>query len=472
MKKKPLTWLLACAMIVGLFAGCGKQTATQGGGSPNSAQVLTVAVASDVNTWDISQFPDGDARFVWAQIYETLVRLDEDLNLIPGLAESWEAQDNGRVWIFHLRRGVKFHDGTPFTAEAVKYSYSDRTYVVQAKTLQFESIEAIDDYTVKFTCKAPVPLPTYLTHVAWPIASPTSLDAQGNFVAPIGTGPFRLAGHAKDQEIVVERYEEYWGERPKLEKVIFKIIPDPSTQVLALTAGDVDMLIKTPEQEVRNLEKDPNIEVYRKLTTFTDFLHFNCKREPFSEVNLRRAVAYAIDTESIVKNVLDGIGVAASGRPYSPVMLYSAPDLPLYRPDLEKAKQLLAAAGYRDSDGDGVAEKDGKKLKIDLLVAPSWSARELKEAEAVQAQLARAGFAVEVKQLESAALTRLENEGNFDLILRTGFFVWGPYPHHVQLHHSKNYRSHYANPAYDRLVELGRSTNDEQEKTSTPKSSG
>jgi len=95
MKKKPLTWLLACAMIVGLFAGCGKQTATQGGGSPNSAQVLTVAVASDVNTWDISQFPDGDARFVWAQIYETLVRLDEDLNLIPGLAESWEAQDKG-----------------------------------------------------------------------------------------------------------------------------------------------------------------------------------------------------------------------------------------------------------------------------------------------------------------------------------------------------------------------------------------
>lgn len=461
--KRPLMFL-SCLIAVVLLAGCGDKTTVSEKKLTESQQVLKVAIATDVNTWDITQFPDGDARFVWSQAYETLVRLDEDLNVIPGLAESWEPQDNGKVWIFHLRKGVKFHDGTPFTAEAVKYSYGERAYVTKVKTLEFEDIEVVDDYTVKFICKKPISLPTYLTHVAWPIVSPTSIDSQGNFIKPIGTGPFKLSKHIEAQEIVLERNDDYWGEKPKLEKVIFKIIPDASTQVLALNSGDVDMLIKVPESEVKNLEKDPDIKVYRKLTTFTDFLHFNCKREPFNDVNVRKAVAYAVDTESIVKNILDGVGVAAKGRPYSPVMLYSAPDLPLYAPDLEKAKSLLSAAGYRDTDGDGIVEKRGKPLKIDLLVSPSWSARQIKEAEVIQDQLARVGFAVEIKQLESGALTRLEDEGNFDAILRTGFYVWGPYPHHVKIHHSKNYKSHYQNGEYDRLVEQGESTMDEVKK--------
>lgn len=318
--------------------------------------------------------------------------------------------------------------------------------------------------TVKFTCVKPIPLPTYLTHVAWPVVSPTSIDAEGKFTKPVGTGPFKLVKHTKGQEVVLERNDDYWGEKQKLEKVIFKIIPDASTRMMALTSGDVDMSIKVPESEVQKLEQDPQITVHKKLTTFTDFMQFNCARAPFDDVNVRKAVAYAIDTEGIVKNILNNIGVAAKGRPYSPVMMYSSKELPLYSQDLNKARSLLAASGWKDQDGDGVLEKDGKQLQIDLVLTPFWSARQQQIAEACQAQLTKAGFSVNVKQMEGAAVERLEKEGDFDILMRTGFFVWGPYPHHVKIHHSKNYKSHYNNPTYDQLVSRGESEINEAEK--------
>jgi len=426
-------------------------------------QVLHIGIGTDVANWDIIQFPDGDARFVWSQIYETLVRLDPDLKLIPGLAESWDVDDSGRVWTFHLREGVKFHNGTPFNADAVVYSYGERANVTKAKTLQLEKIEAADDYTVRFTCVRPIPLPTYLTHVAWPIASPSSIDAQGNFTGPVGTGPFKLAQQLKGQEIKLVRNDDYWGEKSRLEQVVFKVIPDASTRMIALTSGDIDMSIKVPESEVKVLEKDASITVHRKLSTFTDFLQFNCARPPFDDVKVRKAVAYAIDSESIVKNILDGIGVAARGRAYSPVMMYSDGNLPLYTADSNKSKELLAAAGFKDTDGDGIVEKNGQPLKIDILIS-TWSSRQQREAEACQAQLAQAGIKADIQVLETAAMEQLESQGKFDVILRTGFFVWGPYPHHVKIHYSKNYKSHYNNESYDRLVEQAEAVQDGDKK--------
>ncbi len=458
-RKKWMVCLIPLLCVVLTLGGCSQEER-----AAKPEQVLKVAIGTDINTWDIVQFPDGDARFVWSQIYETLVRLDADLNLIPGLAESWEPQENGKVWIFQLRKDAKFHDGTPFNAEAVVYSYGDRAYVTTVKTLQLEKVEAIDEHTVKFTCTKSMPLPTYLTHIAWPVVSPGSINSAGEFQQAIGTGPFKFASYSKGQEVVLDKNGDYWGEGIKLDQVVFKIIPEASTRIMALESGDVDMSIKIPESDVARLEQDPEITVQRKLSTFSDFLQFNCAKAPFDDLNIRKAVANAIDTEGMVQNILDNVGVAAQGRLYSPVMAYSRPDLQLYSQNQEKAKSLLLASGWKDDNADGILEKDGKELQVSMLVGQSWSPREKRIAEACQAQLGEVGFAVEIKQLETAALSSLEKEGDFDMIMRTGYYVWGPYPHHVKMHFSKNYTSHYNNPEYDQLVMQGESVNDEEQK--------
>ncbi|MDD2438627.1 MAG: ABC transporter substrate-binding protein [Methanosarcinaceae archaeon] len=385
------------------------------------------------------------------------------MQIVPGLAESWETPDDGKTWIFHLKKGVQFHDGTPFEAEAVVFSYNKQAYVRQAVLRPIESVEALGPLTVKFVLKKPMPLPSYLTHVAWPIMGPSCLDPEGNFEKPVGTGPFKFENQLKDQKIVLLRNEAYHGQTPSLEKIIFKVIPEASTRVMALETGEVDLILKVPEYEVSRLEEKEGIDVYRKLTTFTDFLQFNCKKAPFNEKEIRQSVAFAIDTELISLEILEGIGKAAKGRPYSPVMMYSNPALETYSPNLEKAKTLLLEAGWIDSDGDGILEKDGTPLQVSLLVSKGvWAARHQPMAQAIQAELAEIGIETEIQTLEGGAITQLENAGNFDMILRTGYFVWGPYPKHFFLHHSASPNSHYKNESYDKLVDSADRTADEE----------
>ncbi|KKG08470.1 ABC transporter substrate-binding protein [Methanosarcina sp. 2.H.A.1B.4] len=459
--------LIICMLfaVIGASACIGeeKDGTAKGAGSGENSQELVVGIGTDVNNWYLDMFAAGDARFVWSQVYETLVRLDSDLNVIPGLAESWETPDDGKTWIFHLRENVTFHDRTPFDADSVVFSYSNQSYVRQAVLKPVQSVEALDTHTVKFVLKKPMPLPFYLTHVAWPVMGPGCLDAEGNFVKPVGTGPFKFETQAKDQEIVLTRNEAYWGEKPLLDEVTFKVIPEAATRVIALETGEVDMVIKVPEYDVKRLEAEEGIQVHRKLTTFTDFLQFNCDKSPFNDTRIRQSVAYAVDTETLVNEVLEGIGEPAGGRPYSPVMMYSDPDLKTYTQDLDKARALLEEAGWKDSNGDGIAEKDGKPLHMSLIVSKGvWATRHNPMAQVVQGTLREVGMDVEIKVLDEGAISKLESTGDFGMILRSGYFVWGPYPKHFFVHRSGSPYSHYQNETYDKLVDAADMTIDTQ----------
>jgi peptide/nickel transport system substrate-binding protein len=442
-----------------VLASCGQTESQKVSKTGSANQELVVAVSSDVMNWDLEKFPDGDARFVWSQIYETLVRLSTDLKEQPGLAASWEPAAGGSEWIFHLRKNVKFSDGSPFNAQAVVYSYSQRADVMKRKLLPLKSIEVIDDYTVKFICTKPTPLPSYLTHVAWPVMSPSSLDDKGSFKGPVGSGPYKLEKHVKDQEIVMVRNANYWGTPGTLDRVVFKVIPDVAARLMALQSGQVDMALKLNEIDAKRLSAEPGVKIHRKLSTFTDFMQFNTIKGPFEDVNVRRAVALSVNSEKIVQELLGGIGVPAKGRPLSPVMQYSNSDLKIV-PDLEKAKKLLAEAGWKDGNGDGVVEKNGKHLQVSMLLAP-WSPRQKIEAEAVQGQLKEAGIDLKIQIMESGAITAAEKAGNFDILLRSGYYTWGDYPHHLRLHTSKDLSSHYNNQEYDQLVAQAEAEQDE-----------
>ncbi len=451
---------IAVLLLALLFAltGCGGKDSSGGdkqAGSGSTAQQLDVAISSDVMNWDLVKFPDGDARFVWSQIYETLVRLDTDLKEQPGLAVSWEPSEGGKVWTFKLRKGVKFHDGSPFNAAAVKYSYGERADVIKRKMLPITEIQTPDDYTVKFILSRPVPLPSYFTHVAWPVMSPASVDEKGQFKGPSGTGPYKLEKHDRDQEVVLVRNDDYYGTKGTLDRVVFKVIPDASARLMALQSGQVDMAIKLNEADASRIASDPNIKIYRKLSTFTDFMQFNTKKAPLDDVNVRRAIALAVDSEKIVKELLAGIDVPAMGRPLSPVMKYSNPALKTM-PDPKKAGELLAQSGWRDTNGDGVVEKNGRPLELTALLSP-WSPRQKIEAEAIQGQLKSVGIGMKVQVMELGAITAAENKGDFDVLLRTGYLTWGDYPHHLKIHTSKNMYSHWSNQEYDKLIMQGES---------------
>ena len=454
--------ILSCIIMVFVLAGCG-QSGSKGVNTANSAtQELVVAVSSDVLNWDLEKFPDGDARFVWSQVYETLVRLSTDLKEQPGLAASWESSAGGLEWTFHLQKNVKFSDGSPFNAQSVVYSYGQRADVMKRKLLPLKSIEVVDDYTVKFICTKPTPLPSYLTHVAWPVMSPSSLDDKGVFKGPVGTGPYKLEKHVKDQEIVMARNANYWGTPGTLDKVVFKVIPDVSARLMALQSGQVDMALKLNKIDAKRLSSELGIKIHRKLSTFTDFMQFDTAKGPFEDVNVRRAVALTVDSQKIVKELLGGIGVPAKSRPLSSVMQYSNSDLKT-EPDIAKARALLAEAGWKDSNGDGVVEKNGQPLQVNMLLAP-WSPRQKIEAEAVQGQLKEAGFDLKIQITESGAITAAEKSGNFDILLRTGYYTWGDYPHHLRLHTSKDLSSHYSNQEYDQLVAQAEAEQDENSK--------
>lgn len=445
---------VCCALaLVLLLWGAGCDSGTD---APLAESTLFVGISTDVANWSSREFPGGDARFVWSQVYETLVRLTPDLQVEPGLAVSWSQAQDGRSWDFHLRQGVTFHDGSPFTAQAVVFSYSPDSYSRRTVLRPVEAVEAVGDHWVRFRLRRPMPLPYYLTHVGWPVMAPHCVDAEGRFVRPIGTGPFQFESQAADREIVLSRNTHYWGKVPAVSKVVFKVVPAAPARVISLEAGELDMIVKVPESDVSRLERLAGVRVHRRLSTFTDFIQFNCRRVPFSELDLRRAVAYVIDTRKLVRDLLDGVGQPARGRPFSPVMLYSNPELKLYERDPARARRLMAEAGWKDTDGDGTADKERRPLCVTLLVTQNANVaaggRFFALAEAVQAALKEIGMHVTIRQLEGGAFLRAERKGEFDMLLRTGFYVWGNYPRHFFLHQSDNLYSHFDDPAFDKLI--------------------
>ena len=410
-------------------------------------------------------------------VVETLVSVDESGNPSSKLVESWDVSPDGKTYTFHLRKGVKFHDGTPFNAEAAKFCIEWSGGRKPAYRKFIDRMEIIDDYTLRVHLNSyyyPFLLDLasgWNSFVVSPNAVEPAWDPNGKLVEYIGTGPFKLVDYKKDQEAVLVRNDDYWGKKPKLEKVIWKTVPDPYTQVLALKAGELDLIGAAehhsclPYIEIAELQKDPNLEVMLHSYGRYQVIRFNCEKEPFNDVRVRKAFNYALDKELMVHTLFADIPKPAY-RITDPKFKWgpSNIDEKYYQYDPDKAKQLLAEASWADTDGDGVLDRDGKPFTCELIV-PAGEANADVVAPFMQSELKKLGIPMNIITLESGAAGKRQKEGEYGLYVHhsgclpsvAGYIeIGGRY-------HAGGWPHGYQNDTLDKLIEKAWTTPDEAE---------
>ena len=332
------------------------------GAEPKPGGTLRVAWEADATGFDPGFSRGIQAYYLKGNIFNPLVTVDADLNFVPELAESWEAQENGKVYVFHLRQGVKFHDGTDFNAEAVRWNIlwtTDRESqsVMDAFLDTIETVEVIDAHTVKIILKYPTftllpALAQYREGLL--IKSPTAYEKVGKQDAqqhPVGTGPFKLAKWEQNNLIVLEKNKEYWKPGlPYLDRIEFKIMKDGVTRATALRAGEVDYVSWLPREHVDRVAKESKIQVWTGKGSSTAFSAFNVSRKPFDDQRVRIALAgYGIDRRAIAKAALLGHGGPQWG--FLPPGAKGFKDFSeMYPYDPEKAKALLKEAGFDEQN--------------------------------------------------------------------------------------------------------------------------
>ena len=335
-------WILAALMMVALLAIAP---------GPGQAQTVTYAAGADPDSLDPANAESNPSEAVNRMIFENLVKFDPKLNLVPGLAEKWEQAKDGMSWTFFLRKGVKFHDGTPFNAEAAKYFF-DRMIGPEKPSRAglyaplVDSTTVVDEYTVKVNMKAPFAfLLNNIAHSASGIVSPTAHKAMGKDIArkPVGTGPFKFVEWVHGDHVTLVPNDSYWAGKPKLEKIIVKTVKEESARVMMLQSGDAQLAVRLPSEDIPRLEKDANIQLDATETLRVLYIGFNCAKKPFNDERVRQAFNLGMDRESIVKNIYQGRALAASNI-VAPLTTGYFP-LPPYPYDPEKSKKLLAEAG-------------------------------------------------------------------------------------------------------------------------------
>jgi peptide/nickel transport system substrate-binding protein len=423
------------------------------------------------------QVTDFDSTIrVTLNICEPLVWEPTPGRFVPGLAESWEISPDAKIYTFHLRKGVKFHDGTPFTGDAVKFTM-DRVIAPETKAGQshdqlgpYDHTEVVDDSTVKIVMKEGyAPLLTNLNGYLG-IVSPTAVKKMGlaEFARhPVGTGPFVFKEWADKDHVTLVRNPDYnWGSSffkhrgpAYLDQVVYKIIPEDSVRTGTLKSGETQYVTDMDPLEYASMKRDPKFVVIERAQPGSGWvLLLNVtSKGAISELPVRRAIEYGVDREGLNKSVFHGLNKVAWSPLMRPTFGYDAATEKIYSFDPAKAKQTLEEAGWKVGAG-GIREKGGQKLVVDFPII--GRPRDKAMAESVQASLRDVGIDLKVTPLERAAFTDVRRQNRYDVN-----FMWFSYgdPDVLRtIFHSANVnafnRARYQVPEVDRMLEQAAAT--------------
>ena len=421
---------------------------------------------------------DSASRDVAGEIYNGLVRYDKNLKLEGDLAERWEISRDGLTITFHLRKGVKWHDGQPFTSRDVLYTYritiDPKTPTAYAEDFkQVKRAEAPDPFTFRVTYAKPF-APAL---ESWGVAILPAHLLEGKDITkselarqPVGTGPYRIKEWVAGQKLVLESNHDYYEGRPYIDRYVYRIIPDTATMYMELKAGGLDMMGLTPVQYQRQTttkEFLSRFNKYRYPASAYTYLGYNLRHPLFSDRRVRQALTSAINKDEIVQGVQLGMGQVAHG-PYKPGTWPYNPKVKDFPYDPARARVLLAEAGWRERNGDGILVKDGKPFSFTILTNQGNDQR-LKCAPIIQQRLKKDGIEAKIRTIEWASfLKNFIDKGDFQAVL-LGWTI-GQDPDLYDVWHSSktgpkelNFVG-YKNAEMDRLIERGRGTFDQEER--------
>lgn len=446
-------------------------------------KVLNIGATSDILTFNDLYTTQGADREVAGLVFSSLTTIDATGEATPDLAESWENSDDGLIWTFHLKENVTWHDGEPFTADDVVFTYSiplaedytgPRAYNFEA----IDTIEALDDYTVQITLKEVVA--SFLSrtttfnilpeHILGNVPIAELGEHEFNTKKPIGTGPFKFDEWAQGQYIKLVANDDYFDGRPDIDVLYRKEVPDSNSMLAQFIAGDIDFLSLSSEDlpEAESLVNQGQATLVSGLSSGYTHIEYNLRNPLFEDKRVRQALTHALNREEMVEVILEGNGEVAHS-PGLPLLWAFNEDVPKFEYNPEKAKELLAEAGWVNTDDDGILVNDkGERFSFDILGNPTNEIRK-QMIQVAQQQWKEVGIEAVPQFMEGNALLEKIGSPNWDYDSAllgwsvsldpsvTGFF------HSDEIEKGLN-RGGYSNPELDKLMKKSDQTVDQEER--------
>ena len=451
MKTKKFLALLIVVVLLFTVTGCGGSN--EGGGEAKDS--LTIGIDSDAVALDPLRVNDTLTMSILSNVYEPLVRMNNDSEIVPALATKWETSDDGLEYTFTLRTDATFHNGDPITAEDVKYSLEaavESSYTGPYMNF-IDKVEAVDEKTVKVTLQyAYAPFLALCTTYSQVVKEEFYKDGEVDMAKnPIGSGPYKFKKWAQGDKIEFEAYDGYYQGAPAIKNLTYSIIPNSSTAALALESGEIDMSLNVATADIKAMKDKKGITLLEDPSSAFYFIGMNTNVDKLSDVRVRQAISKSINKQNLIDGALDGYGVPTNTFIAEGVLGYD-PDFDPLPYDVEEAKKLMKEAGY----------PDGFKLSISIPENRS------KHAQIIQSDLSKIGIELKIDIIETGKFwDDLENLDYEMMIMGWSYMVMDPDVGYYSLYKKDDMAGNYTgfgNKETDGLLAAGRTETDQKKR--------